>query len=68
MPCDCLFAQKVSLTDVYSVTSQCAFAKSLFIEVAFVVCSGQNAYSPVTLEIVNQCSFVNNICKFRYTT
>ena len=43
-------------------TSLCAFVKNLFIEVANVVCTGQNAYPPVTLK--NHISMF--FCK-RYT-
>ena len=30
--------------------------KNLFIDVANVVCTGQNAYAPVTLKIMYRCS------------
>ena len=38
-------------------TSQCAFVKNLYIDVANVVCTCQSAYAPVTLKIMYRCYF-----------
>ena len=49
-------------------SSNCAFVKSMFIGVANIVSSGQNAFAPVTLNIMYRCSFAKSICYFRCTS
>ena len=36
-------------------SSEYAFSQNLFVEVANVVCTGQNANAPLLLKIINRC-------------
>ena len=63
MLCDCLFA-RLSLSDVYSVAkfyNVHLLKKSVLRGIANVVCTGQNAYPPVTLRNYISMLFCKNI-------
>ena len=68
MLCHCLFA-RLSLSDVHSVSKlHNVHLLNLFIDVAKVVCTGQNDYAPVTRKNHVSTFFCKNISNFRFTT